>query len=171
MRRRGACVGGDRCEYRDGPSAATGRARPGARVSCRGTAFFRAAGAAVLLAAWSAHVGGVPEALAQVTGEIRGPGATSYPIAITPLLAPTGGTADGGARFADVVGRDLALSGYFRVIDRAVQLFGGYGYCKDYPIEKYMRDAKITQIYEGTNQIQRLVIARIILREAASAAD
>jgi alkylation response protein AidB-like acyl-CoA dehydrogenase len=49
-----------------------------------------------------------------------------------------------------------------------VQLFGGYGYVKDYPIEKYMRDAKITQIYEGTNQIQRLVIARHILREAAS---
>jgi alkylation response protein AidB-like acyl-CoA dehydrogenase len=54
------------------------------------------------------------------------------------------------------------------VTTQAVQLFGGYGYCKDYPIEKYMRDAKITQIYEGTNQIQRLVIARSILREAAS---
>ena len=54
------------------------------------------------------------------------------------------------------------------VTTNAVQLFGGYGYCKDYPIEKYLRDAKITQIYEGTNQIQRLVIARSILREAAS---
>ena len=49
----------------------------------------------------------------------------------------------------------------------AVQLFGGYGYMKDYPIEKYMRDAKITQIYEGTNQIQRIVIARNLLKEAA----
>jgi len=57
------------------------------------------------------------------------------------------------------------------VTTNAVQLFGGYGYCKDYPIEKYMRDAKITQIYEGTNQIQRLVIARSILREAASGQD
>jgi len=57
------------------------------------------------------------------------------------------------------------------VTTHAVQLFGGYGYCKDYPIEKYMRDAKITQIYEGTNQIQRLVIARSILREAASAQE
>jgi butyryl-CoA dehydrogenase len=55
-----------------------------------------------------------------------------------------------------------------QVTTDAVQLFGGYGYVKDYPIEKYMRDAKITQIYEGTNQIQRLVIARNILREAAS---
>ena len=42
----------------------------------------------------------------------------------------------------------------------AVQLFGGYGYTKDYPVERMMRDAKITQIYEGTNQIQRIVIAR-----------
>ncbi len=55
-----------------------------------------------------------------------------------------------------------------KVTTDCVQLFGGYGYCKDYPIEKYMRDAKITQIYEGTNQIQRLVIARSLLREAAS---
>jgi alkylation response protein AidB-like acyl-CoA dehydrogenase len=58
-----------------------------------------------------------------------------------------------------------------KVTTDAVQLFGGYGYVKDYPIERYMRDAKITQIYEGTNQIQRLVIARAILREAASAAE
>jgi alkylation response protein AidB-like acyl-CoA dehydrogenase len=55
-----------------------------------------------------------------------------------------------------------------KVTTDCVQLFGGYGYCKDYPIEKYMRDAKITQIYEGTNQIQRLVIARALLREAAA---
>src|SRR5437773_4079890 len=48
----------------------------------------------------------------------------------------------------------------------AVQIFGGYGYMRDYPIEKYMRDAKITQIYEGTNQVQRLVIARNLINEA-----
>ncbi|HGY89545.1 MAG TPA: acyl-CoA dehydrogenase [Planctomycetes bacterium] len=48
----------------------------------------------------------------------------------------------------------------------AVQIFGGYGYMRDYPIEKLMRDAKITQIYEGTNQIQRLVVARGLLKEA-----
>ena len=41
----------------------------------------------------------------------------------------------------------------------AVQVMGGYGYSKEYPAEKYMRDAKIMQIYEGTNQVQRLVIA------------
>jgi alkylation response protein AidB-like acyl-CoA dehydrogenase len=45
-----------------------------------------------------------------------------------------------------------------------VQIFGGYGYCKDYPVERFMRDAKITQIYEGTNEIMRLVIARNLLK-------
>jgi len=61
----------------------------------------------------------------------------------------------------------MATDAAMKVTTDCVQLFGGYGYCKDYPIEKYMRDAKITQIYEGTNQIQRLVIARNLLREAA----
>jgi len=46
----------------------------------------------------------------------------------------------------------------------AVQLLGGYGYVKDYPVERMMRDAKITQIYEGTNQVQRIVMARQLLR-------
>jgi len=50
-----------------------------------------------------------------------------------------------------------------RVTVDAVQLLGGYGYTKDYPVERYMRDAKITQIYEGTQQIQRVVIARQVL--------
>jgi butyryl-CoA dehydrogenase len=53
------------------------------------------------------------------------------------------------------------------VTTNAVQLFGGYGYCKDYPIEKYMRDAKITQIYEGTNQVIRNVIGLAIVKEFA----
>jgi len=51
-----------------------------------------------------------------------------------------------------------------KVTTDAVQILGGYGYMKDYPVEKMMRDAKITQIYEGTNQIQRLVIANKLLR-------
>jgi len=53
-----------------------------------------------------------------------------------------------------------------KVTTDAVQIFGGYGYMKDYPIEKYMRDAKITQIYEGTNQVQRLVVARNLIKES-----
>lgn len=63
---------------------------------------------------------------------------------------------------AKLFASDTAMS----VTTDAVQIFGGYGYMKDYPIEKYMRDAKITQIYEGTNQIQRSIIALGVLREA-----
>ena len=48
----------------------------------------------------------------------------------------------------------------------AVQILGGYGYIKEYPVERFMRDAKITQIYEGTQEIQRLVIAREMAKEA-----
>ena len=49
----------------------------------------------------------------------------------------------------------------------AIQIFGGYGYTKEFPVERYYRDAKITEIYEGTSEIQRLVIARALLGEAA----
>ena len=48
------------------------------------------------------------------------------------------------------------------VSERAVQILGGYGYTKDFPAERFFRDAKITQIYEGTQEVQRLVIAREI---------
>jgi butyryl-CoA dehydrogenase len=69
------------------------------------------------------------------------------------------------AAMAKVFATDVAM----KVTTEAVQMFGGYGYCTDYPIEKYMRDAKITQIYEGANQIQRLVIGRALTKEAAGA--
>jgi alkylation response protein AidB-like acyl-CoA dehydrogenase len=49
------------------------------------------------------------------------------------------------------------------VTTNGVQLLGGYGYTKDFPVERFMRDAKITQIYEGTNQVQRIVIAKNLL--------
>jgi alkylation response protein AidB-like acyl-CoA dehydrogenase len=51
-----------------------------------------------------------------------------------------------------------------KVATDAVQIFGGYGYTREYPVERMMRDAKITQIYEGTNQIQRIIIANQLLR-------
>jgi alkylation response protein AidB-like acyl-CoA dehydrogenase len=54
------------------------------------------------------------------------------------------------------------------VTTEAVQILGGYGYMKEYPVERMMRDAKITQIYEGTQEIQRIVIAREMVREARS---
>jgi butyryl-CoA dehydrogenase len=66
------------------------------------------------------------------------------------------------AAMAKSYATDVAME----VTTHAVQLFGGYGFMKDYPIEKYMRDAKITQIYEGTNEIQKMVIARAIQKEA-----
>ncbi len=70
------------------------------------------------------------------------------------------------AAMCKVFATDTAM----RVTTDAVQLFGGYGYCRDYPIEKYMRDAKITQIYEGTNQVQRVVIGRALTKEAGAIA-
>jgi alkylation response protein AidB-like acyl-CoA dehydrogenase len=68
------------------------------------------------------------------------------------------------AAMAKLYASDVAM----RVTTEAVQIFGGYGYMKEYPVEKYMRDAKITQIYEGTNEIQRGVIGHALIREAAS---
>ncbi len=53
----------------------------------------------------------------------------------------------------------------------AIQILGGYGYTKEFPAERYYRDAKVTEIYEGTSEIQRLVIARALLGEAARATD
>ncbi len=68
------------------------------------------------------------------------------------------------AAMAKLFASDMAM----KVTTDAVQIFGGYGYMRDYPVEKMMRDAKITQIYEGTNQIQRLVIGHSIVKEASS---
>ena len=64
---------------------------------------------------------------------------------------------------AKLFASDTAMS----VTTDAVQLFGGAGYTRDFPVERMMRDAKVTQIYEGTNQIQRVVIARRLLEERA----
>ncbi len=64
---------------------------------------------------------------------------------------------------AKLFASDVAM----KVTTDAVQIFGGYGYMKEYPAEKYMRDAKITQIYEGTNQIQRNIIALQLIKELA----
>jgi len=65
---------------------------------------------------------------------------------------------------AKVFASDVAM----RVTTDAVQILGGYGYMKEYPVEKMMRDAKITQIYEGTNQIQRSIIGSAVIKESAA---
>jgi butyryl-CoA dehydrogenase len=67
------------------------------------------------------------------------------------------------ASMAKVLASDTAM----KVTTDAVQILGGYGYMREYPVEKMMRDAKITQIYEGTNQIQRLVIASEMIKGTA----
>ena len=64
------------------------------------------------------------------------------------------------ASVAKLVTTDAAM----KVTTDAVQVFGGYGYTRDFPVERYMREAKIMQIFEGTNQIQRLVISRHLAR-------
>ncbi len=79
------------------------------------------------------------------------------------------------ARMVDAGARDVskesamvklfASDTAMKVTTDAIQVLGGYGYMRDYPVEKYMRDAKITQIYEGTNQIQRNIIALEVLKE------
>jgi len=83
----------------------------------------------------------------------------------------------GAARYVDSGAKDIskisAMAKVFasdvamKVTTDAVQILGGYGYMRDYPVEKMMRDAKITQIYEGTNQIQRNVIALQLIKEKA----
>ncbi len=65
------------------------------------------------------------------------------------------------------IAKCFASDAAMRVADEAIQVFGGYGYMKDYPVEKLLRDAKLAQIYEGSNEIQRIVIARELLKARA----
>lgn len=67
----------------------------------------------------------------------------------------------GASAAAKMFASDVAM----QVTTDAVQIFGGYGYMRDYPVEKFMRDAKITQIYEGTNQIQKTIIALNLIKK------
>ena len=73
--------------------------------------------------------------------------------------------AQGAPTLYSAMSKCFACDVAMEVTTDAVQVFGGYGYMHDYPIEKYMRDAKITQIYEGTNQIQRDEIGRALIQE------
>ncbi|MGO0063721.1 acyl-CoA dehydrogenase [Brevibacillus fluminis] len=66
---------------------------------------------------------------------------------------------------ASAISKVFAGDTAMEVTTEAVQVFGGYGYTRDYPVERFMRDAKITQIYEGTNEIQRVVISNMLLKE------
>ena len=70
-----------------------------------------------------------------------------------------------GANTISAYAKAFSADAAMRITTDAVQIFGGYGYMKDYPVEKLMRDAKLLQIYEGTSQIQRVVIARNLLKD------
>ncbi len=76
-------------------------------------------------------------------------------------------TIDRGAKgtLESSIAKCFASDAALHVADEAIQTFGGYGYMKEYPVEKLLRDAKLTQIYEGANEIQRTVIARELLRD------
>ena len=78
------------------------------------------------------------------------------------LLYAAAGAKDRGERItqASSMAKLLASETAMFVADEAVQIFGGYGYIKEYPVERYLRDAKVTEIYEGSSEIQRVVIAR-----------
>jgi alkylation response protein AidB-like acyl-CoA dehydrogenase len=67
---------------------------------------------------------------------------------------------DDNLTFFGAAAKCFASDAAMEITTDAVQLLGGYGYTRDYPLERMMRDAKITQIYEGTNQVQRIVMAR-----------
>ena len=72
------------------------------------------------------------------------------------------------------VTKETACCKYFttealgRIADRVLQIHGGYGYIKEYPIERLFRDARLLRIYEGTSQIQQLIIAREMLKQQAA---
>jgi len=104
---------------------------------------------------------GIQFMLADIATEIEAARALVYSIAKT-IDAGNLEVAKESA-MAKLFASDVAM----KVAIDCVQIFGGYGYMKDYPIEKYMRDAKITQIYEGTNQIQRNIIALQLIKEMA----
>ncbi len=71
---------------------------------------------------------------------------------------------DGQLTMFGALAKSFASDTAMQVTIDAVQLLGGYGYTKDFPVERYLRDAKITQIYEGTNQVQRVVISKALLK-------
>ena len=72
----------------------------------------------------------------------------------------TGATSGMGRESAKLFAAEVAME----VTTKCVQLHGGYGYTRDYPVERMMRDAKITEIYEGTSEVQRMVISGALLR-------
>jgi alkylation response protein AidB-like acyl-CoA dehydrogenase len=105
---------------------------------------------------------GVQFMLADMAMKLEGARQLTYHAAALSERAMAGEKAV-GLTMASAAAKCLASDTAMAVTTDAVQLLGGYGYTRDFPVERMMRDAKITQIYEGTNQIQRLVMARQLL--------
>ncbi|MBB6453917.1 acyl-CoA dehydrogenase [Salirhabdus euzebyi] len=105
-----------------------------------------------------AHNQGISFKLADMATEIEASRLLTYQAA---YLESEGLPYAKASAMAKLFAGDTAM----RTTVEAVQVFGGYGYTKDYPVERYMRDAKITQIYEGTQEIQRLVIGRMVTKD------
>ena len=84
---------------------------------------------------------------------------------LTYVAAAKSERGDADLTYFGAAAKCFASDAAMEITTDAVQILGGYGYTKDYPVERMMRDAKITQIYEGTNQVQRIVIARELLKQ------
>jgi butyryl-CoA dehydrogenase len=143
------------------------RARPGVAAQAVGLA--QGALDFALVYAQKREQFGQPISSFQMVQQMLADMATKVAAARALVYAAAKGVDEGSAELT----KQSAMCKYFatdvamEVTTAAVQVFGGYGYMRDYPVEKYMRDAKITQIYEGTNQIQRLVVARNLIKEAS----
>ncbi|MFF0163330.1 acyl-CoA dehydrogenase family protein [Streptomyces sp. NPDC005263] len=102
---------------------------------------------------------GIQFMLADMAMKIEAARQLTYAAAAKSERVAAGG-GEGGLTFQGAAAKCFASDVAMEVTTDAVQLLGGYGYTRDYPVERMMRDAKITQIYEGTNQVQRIVMAR-----------
>lgn len=100
----------------------------------------------------------VQHMLAEIAKDIAALEALTYKVA---WMADQGQRVVKDAAIAKLYGSEV----YNKVADLAVQIHGGIGYMKDYPIERYYRDARITKIYEGTSEIQKMIISSELVRE------
>ena len=99
----------------------------------------------------------------------------SHGTSTRPRCCPMGTQREAGVvSEADITRALVALQGQvakFEKVDRAVQLFGGMGFCKELPIERYYRDARIYRIFDGTSEIHRTVIAKSVMKKGAALFD
>jgi hypothetical protein len=128
----------------------------------------RAAHAAACAYARQRQQFGRPIGEFQAIGGMLADGAIGLEAAWLLTLAAAGAKASGDPRLTrlSAEAKTFASEKALAVCDQAIQIHGGYGYTRDFPVERFFRDVRVMPIYEGTNQIQRLVIAREILRHA-----